>query len=178
MCPGLSDDLQQVDHFRKTDIINCKLKRLSIDITALQETRLISNGSLREQDYTLIWQGKEPGEPRLHGVGFVVRNSLLSVVEHPSSGTACILSLCLLTSSGPVNFLSIYAPTLCSLVENKDKFYEELESSIREIPTTEHLYLLGDFNAQVGAYHTSKPSCTSHFIIGKLKENIQRLLEL
>ena len=103
------------------------------------ETRLPSNGSLREQDYTFFWQGIEPDEPRLHGMGFAVRNSLLSAVEPPSSGTAYILSLHLMTSSGPVSFLSIYVPTLCSLVENKDVFYKEIESSIREIPTTEHL---------------------------------------
>ena len=89
----------------------------------LQETRLPSNGSLREQDYTFFWQGKETDEPRPYGVGFAVRNSLLSAVDSPSSGTAWILSFCLLISSGSVNFLSIYAPTLCSLAENKDEFY-------------------------------------------------------
>ena len=116
-------------------------------------------------------QGKEPDEPRLHGMGFAVRNSLLSAVEPPSGGTACILSLHLLTSLGPVNFLSIYAPTLCSPAENKDEFYEELESSIREIPATEHLYLLGDFKPK------GEP-IIGHFSIGKLNENGQRLLEL
>ena len=155
MCPGLSDDLQQVGDFRKTAIINCKLMRLSINIATLQETRLPSNSSLREQDYTLFWNGKGPDEPRLHGMGFVVRNCLLSALEPQSSGTACILSLCLLTSSGQVNCLSIYTPTLCSPAENKDEFYEELESSIREIPTIEHVYLLGYFNAQVEPDHAS-----------------------
>ena len=178
MWPGLSNNLQQVDDFRKRAIINCKLKRLSINITALQETRLPSNGSLREQDYTFFWQAKELDEPRLHGVDFAVRNTLLSAVEPPSGGTACIISLHLLTSSGPVNILSFYAPTLCSLDENKDEFYKELESSIREIPGTEYLCLLRDFNAQVGGHHTYWPSCISHFGMGKLNETGQRLLEL
>ena len=178
MCPGLSNNLQQVDDFRKTTIINCKLKRLSTDIAALQETRLPSNGSLREQDYTFFCLGKKPEEPRLHGVGFVVRNILLSAVEHPSSGTVCILHLCLLTSSGPVNFLSIYSLTLCALVENKDEFYEKPECSIREIPATEHLYLLGDFIAWVRANHASWPSCIGHFGVAKLNMNRWRLLNL
>ena len=120
MRPGLSDDLLLVDDSRKTAIINRELKRLNIDIAALQETRLPSNGSLREQDYTFYWQGKEPEEPRLHGVGFAVKNSLLSAVEPPSQGTSRILSLRLSTSSGPVNILSAYAPTLCSPAETKD----------------------------------------------------------
>jgi len=53
------------------------IMRLDIDIAALQETRLPSNGSIRGQDYTFFWQGKEPDEPSLHGVGLAVRNSLI-----------------------------------------------------------------------------------------------------
>ncbi len=93
-------------------------------------------------------------------------------------GTPRILSLHLSTSSGPVNILSIYAPTLCSSAETKDTFYDELETTIKEIPTTEHLFLLGDFNARIGADHNSWPHCIGHFGIGKLNENGQRLLEL
>ncbi len=178
MCPGHSDELQQVDDARNTAIINRELKRLDIDIVALQETRLPSNGSLREQDYKFFCQGKEPEEPRIHGVGFAVRNSMLSSTEPPSGGQPRILSLHLSTSSGPVNIMSIYAPTLCSSAETKDQFYEELETTIKEIPITEHLFLLGDFNARIGADHNSWPRCIGHFGIGKLNENGQRLLKL
>ena len=103
MCPGLCDDIQQIDDARKTAVISRELKRLNIDIAALQETRLPSNGSLKEEDYTFFWQGKAPEEHRVHGVGFAVRNSLLPSVEPPSEGTARILSLRLTTTSGPVN---------------------------------------------------------------------------
>ncbi|KAI8512329.1 hypothetical protein Bbelb_089680 [Branchiostoma belcheri] len=178
MCPGLSDDLQQIDDSRKTAIINRELMRLNIDIAALQETRLPSNGSLREEDYTFFWQGNEPEEPRMHGVGFAVRNSLLSSVEPSPEGTSRILSLRLSTSSGPVNILSIYAPTLSSATETKDEFYEKLETTISGIPATEQLYLLGDFNARVGADQESWPRSIGHFGIGKLNENGQRLLEI
>ncbi|XP_076030439.1 uncharacterized protein LOC143018741 [Oratosquilla oratoria] len=67
MCPGLTNDLQQVEDSRKTAIINRELERLNIDIAALQETRLPSSGSLREQDYTFFWQGREPEELHMHG---------------------------------------------------------------------------------------------------------------
>ncbi|KAK4304675.1 hypothetical protein Pmani_003214 [Petrolisthes manimaculis] len=147
MCSGLSDDLHQVDDSRKTAIINCELKRLNIDIAALQKTRLPLNGSLREQDYTLFWQGREPGEPRMHGMGFAVKNTLLSSIEPPSKGTARTLSLRLSTSSGPANIVSVYAPTLGSPAEAKDMFYTHLETIIKEFPVTEHLYIIGDFNA-------------------------------
>ncbi|XP_037794156.1 uncharacterized protein LOC119589633 [Penaeus monodon] len=123
-------------------------------------------------------KGKKPEEPRVHGVGFAVKNSLLSTAESPSSGTARILSLRPSTFSGPVNILSVHAPTLCSSAEIKDQFYEELDATIRDIPATDQLYLLGDFNARVGSDRDSWPSCIGHFGIGKMNENGQRLLEL
>ena len=178
MCPGISDDLQQIEDTRKTAIIDRELGKLGIDIAALQETRLPSSGSLREKDYTFFWQGLGPDERRLHGVGFAVRNTLLSSVDPPSQGTERILSLRLTTSTGPTHILSVYAPTLCSPDETKDAFYDNLEARIREIPTNEDLFLLGDFNARVGTDHTSWPDCLGHFGIGKLNENGQRLLEL
>ena len=178
MCPGLSHDIKEIDDTRKTAIINRELKRLDIDIAALQETRLAADGSIKEKDYTFFWQGKEPEEPRIHGVGLAVKNSLLPEIEPPSKGTPRILLLRLSSSSGPVNILSIYAPTLSSSVEAKDEFYEELESTIKAIPPTEELYLLGDFNARIGADHDSWPRCIGHFGVGKMNENGQRLLEL
>ncbi|XP_019625432.1 PREDICTED: uncharacterized protein LOC109470795 [Branchiostoma belcheri] len=176
MCPGLFD--YQIDDSRKTAIINRELMRLNIDIAALQETRLPSNGSLREEDYTFFWQGNEPEEPRMHGVEYAVRNSLLSSVEPSPEGTSRILFLRLSTSSSPVNILSIYVPTLSSATETKDEFYEELETTISGIPATEQLYLLGDFNARVGADQESWPRSIGHFGIGKLNKNGQRLLEI
>lgn len=74
--------------------------------------------------------------------GFAVRNNILTSVEPPSQGTARIPSLRLSSSSGLVNILSIYAPTLCSPAEAKDEFYEELEGSVSKIPDTEHLFIL------------------------------------
>ena len=143
MCPGLSRDLSQVDDAIKTAIINHELRKLNIDIAALQETRLPPNGSIREQDYTFYWQGREPGENRIHGVGFAIRNSSLSSIEPPLRGIARIIALRLSTSTGPANMLSIYAPTLCSSKEEKDEFYEEVEVITKEIPAAEQLYLLG-----------------------------------
>jgi hypothetical protein len=46
-----------------------------------------------------------------------------------------------------------------------------------EIPNKENLFLLGDFNARVGADHPFWPRCIGHFGFGKLNENGQRLLE-
>ncbi|KAG6929472.1 craniofacial development protein 2, partial [Chelydra serpentina] len=153
MTTGLSQDLQAISDVRKTAVINNELARLQIDIVALQETRLPDAGTLREKNYTFFWQGKSAEEIRECGVGFAVRNSLLGMVEPGQQETERLLSLRLHTSTGPVNLISVYAPTLGATRDTKDEFYDQLDMIIRSIPKEEHLILLGDFNARVGTDH-------------------------
>ncbi|XP_038062349.1 uncharacterized protein LOC119732818 [Patiria miniata] len=149
MRTGLSDSLDHIDDSRKTAIIDHELDRLN----SAEETRE-------------------------HGDGFAVKNTLIATTVPPTGGSERILAIRISTSSGPANLLSVYAPTLCSPPESKDKFYEELDTAISTIPKNEHLFLLGDFNARVGADHESWPDCLGHFGVGSMNENGQRLLEL
>lgn len=146
-----------ISNTRKTAIINEELKRLKVDIATIQETHLADSGSQRESDYTFFWQGKSSTEPREHGVGFTVRNTLLKMIEPASKGSACLLTHRLHTSEGPITLVSAYAPTLSATPEVKDEFYESLVATIRGVPSQEILILLCDFNARVGADHNSWP---------------------
>ena len=64
------------------------------------------------------------------GVSFVVRNSLLSMIEPPTGDSERILILRLSTSSEPVNIVTTYAPTLYSNPDVKDQFYNVLDHTI------------------------------------------------
>lgn len=158
MTTGLTENLKDISDARKTAIINDELKRLNVDIATLQETRLADSGTLRENDYTFYWHGKDSDEPREHGVGFAVKNTLLKIVEPSSNGSPRLLTLRLNTTDGPVTLISVYAPTFADMPEVKDEFYENLASIVKNIPSSENLVLLGDFNARVGADHNSWPS--------------------
>jgi len=63
------------------------------------------------------------------------------------------------TSTDPVNLLGIYAPTLSSSVEIKDKFYDDLVTAL----TNEHLFLLGKFKTLVESDRDAWPNCTWKF---------------
>ncbi|GFS21690.1 hypothetical protein ElyMa_003344800 [Elysia marginata] len=106
MCPGLSDDLQQVNDARKTAIIDRELAKRNTDIAALQETSLAASGSLKEEEFTFFWKGLGPDKHRIHGVSIAVRNTILSSVQPPFQGTARIISLLLNTSCGPTHIFS------------------------------------------------------------------------
>ena len=133
---------------------------------------------MKKKNYTFFWKGKCKHERREYGVGFAVKTALLPMIEPPSAGTERLLSLRLNTSNGAVNIVAAYAPTLYSSPDVKDKFYSELDVLIGQLPQTDDLYMLGDFNARVGAEHDIWPTCPGHFGVGKMNENGQRLLEL
>ena len=166
-----STSLQDMKDSRKTAVITDDLKRLNVDIATLQETQLADSGTLKEKDYTFFWQGKRSNEPREHGVGFAVRNSLLGMVEPGSGGSERLLTLRLNSTTGPVTVISVYVPTLSATPDTKDMFYKNLASIIRNIPSKEQVVILGGFNARVDADHDSWPSCLGQFGVGKANEN-------
>ena len=178
MCPGLSTEPGRISDCRKTAVISGELKRLNIDIAALQETRLADSGQLREHDYTFFWRGKAADEVRIHGVGFAVKNTLLSSITQPSGGNERILTMSLQTRSGKVNIISAYAPTLDADPEVKDRFYDELSDVVSRIPLEDEMILLGDFNARVGSDHDAWSGSLGPHGVGNVNENGQRLLEM
>ncbi|XP_076065306.1 uncharacterized protein LOC143039313 [Oratosquilla oratoria] len=123
MTPGPSEDLQGISNARKTAVISSELLRLQVDIAALQETRLADSGTLKEKEFTFFWYGKSPEDRSEHGVGFAVRNTLLSMVEPGDKGSERLMTFRLHTSEGPVTLVSAYAPTLTSTAEAKNEFY-------------------------------------------------------
>ena len=177
MQTGLSENLDGVEDIPKTSILDRELKRLGVDVAALQETRLANFGSIKERNYTFFWQGLKENERRLHGVGFAVNNRLLPMIETPEGGTERLMSLRIRTATGYATLLSCYAPTLDADPIIKEKFYHQLDDKVKETPTNDALYLLGDFNARVGAEDTLWPSVLGKHGIGKTNDNGQRLLE-
>ena len=51
--------------------------------------------------------------------------------------------------------MSVYAPTLTSSADVKDKFYDDLSSAIGNVPDIHSLFILGDFNAHSPAWFSS-----------------------
>ncbi|KAJ3584268.1 hypothetical protein NHX12_014764 [Muraenolepis orangiensis] len=128
-----------------------------IDIAALSETRLADEGQLKEEKggYTFFWKGKPANEPRIHGVGFAIKNCLINHLhELPVGINERLMTIRLmLASSQMATVISAYAPTLDAQDEVKEAFYADLDKILSEVPKEDKLILLGDFNARVGRNH-------------------------
>lgn len=138
----------------RTVLIAHELKRYRVDIAALNETLLSEEGSLSEvgEGYTFFWKGLQEGAPRIHGVAFAVKTSLLSSIpQTPTGHSERLMSWRIpLTNRRHATIINVYAPTLNSDEEIKDSFYQHLNEIVQAIPREDKLILLGDFNARVG----------------------------
>ena len=177
MCPGFNTDPDLITDLRQTAVIDRELSRLNIDVACLQETRLAESGSLKENNYTFYWQGKPEQCPRIHGVGFAVKNNLLPCIDMFPLGNERMIHMRFASSQGRVNIICAYSPTLSATDEDKDSFFQSLEGAIKPIPKNEYLLLLGDFNARVGADNNAWPNCLGPHGVGEINDNGQRLLE-
>ena len=77
-----------------------------------------------------------------------------------------------------VTIIQCYAPTNDHNDEDKDKFYNQLQSSINKTPSHDLLLLMGDFNAKIGNDNISVERTIGTHGIGLLNQNGERLFEL
>ena len=136
---------------RKTATVAQHLSRYNIDISALSETRFPETGELEEVKggYTFYWSGRKPEEARQAGVGFAIKSSIARNLESlPKGINDRLMTLRLKTSNDQyVTLISVYAPTMMSTDETKEKFYSDLRGILNSTPYHDKIVLLGDFNA-------------------------------
>jgi exonuclease III len=166
---------------RRSALIAKELARYKVDIAALSETRLADEGHLSEvgAGYTFSWRGRPPEDRRESGVGFAIRtdiakklvclpqgvNDRIMTMHIPVSGKKC------------ATIISAYAPTMTNPDDIKEKFFEDLYTTVTSIPKTEKILLLGDFNARVGTDYTTWGPIISRNGVGKCNSNGELLLQ-
>ena len=77
----------------------------------------------------------------------------------------------------PVNItvIQVYAPTSNAEEAEVEQFYEDPQELLELTPQKDVLFIIGDWNANVGSQET--PGVTSKFSLGVRNEAEQRLIE-
>lgn len=167
---------------RRTALVSRELARFNIDVAALSETRLPGEGQIAEMGsgYTFFWKGKPPEEHRSQGVGFAVKTQLVKAHNMtPNAINERIITLRLpLPKNQFITLISVYAPTLDAEDHIKGAFYQQLDTTITQIPAGDRLLLLGDFNARVGRDHELWQNIIGRQGVGNCNDNGLLLLGL
>ncbi|XP_046846769.1 uncharacterized protein LOC124440415 [Xenia sp. Carnegie-2017] len=166
---------------RRTALVARELARYNIDIAALSETRFANEGQLTENvgGYTFFWSGRSADERRESGVSFAIRNHLVQKLANlPKVTNDRLMSMQIHLHDGKrATLISAYAPTMKNPEDVKDRFYEDLDTMLSSVRSTDKLILLGDFNARVGR-DSAWDGVIGKSGVGKCNSNGLRLLEL
>ena len=165
---------------RQTALVAKELNRYDIDIAVLCETRLPGYDSFVDNGYTFFWSGKTEQERRESGVGIAIRNSIVQNLDQdPTPINDRIMTMRMpLDKKCFLTIVSVYAPTLTNTDENKERFYNNLRETIKNVPTSDKLIIAGDFNARVGTEAENWPGVIGTHGTGKCNSNGELLLAL
>lgn len=176
----LMDNTNNDRRERRTALVSRELTRYNLDIVALSETRRPGEGQLREElgGFTFFWKGLPEEDHRIHGVGFAIKNHLLSkLTELPHGINERLMTHRLqLTFQQYAFIISAYAPTLNAQNEVKEAFYQCLENTLAAVPISDKIILLGSFNARVGKDYQLWDGVLGRNGVGKCNENRTLLL--
>ena len=157
----------------KLDLLVRELRRYNVSVGAVQETKWFGSDIWQADGYTLLHSGRPlPGDSesaaRKEGVGILLdekaTNAWRAAGEAWEATSSRIISARLKivrvgqripggsreTSNTFATVISVYAPTAKAPSHVKQKFYEDLQSTVDKVPVSDVMILLGDFNSRVG----------------------------
>lgn len=152
-----------------------QMEKRNMDITAVQEIRWLNSGNVEISKSQIFYSGSLNGRHE-YGTGFVVSNRILNKIINfrPVNERICYMRF-----NGKfynLSMIAVHAPTEESDEEEKDTFYEQLDTIISETPKQDMLLLCGDFNAKIGREELYRPTIGLHSLHNISNDNGTRLI--
>jgi exonuclease III len=76
-----------------------------------------------------------------------------------------------------LSVIQCYSPTNDANDNEKDAFYNQLQSVLHRTPKHDMVVVMGDLNAKVGSKNIGREACMETHGIGQMNENGERLLD-
>ena len=160
------------------------MKTKNMDLLALSESRWPGNGVSNIRGTTILHSGTVSSH--IHGVAMLLSPRAKAAWDAAGSVfqpvSERILKIRLKCHLSYMTVLSIYAPTNPSNPTSEaalpsEAFYDQLQSTLSSVPSSDMLVIMGDFNARVGSDCSSWTSVMGPHGIGEHNGNGQRLLD-
>ncbi len=158
-------------------------------IVALQESRLAGTGEYRSDGFLWKWRGHTNG--RDHGVCIGICEQLSHTIVDFEAISHRLLRIRIKLHKGRfASIFAAYAPTQVdprnatqaqkdAKEEERVTFFNTIKMLLNGVNNRDYIFILGDFNAQVGTNPTHAPKCMGKFGVNhELSPNGAKLLDL
>ncbi|KAK3545651.1 hypothetical protein QTP70_009568 [Hemibagrus guttatus] len=146
---------------RKGRELTDMMERRKVDILCVQETRW--KGSKARSigaGFKLFYYGVDS---KSNGVGVVLKEEFVRNVLEVKRVSDRVMSLKLEIEGVMLNVVSGYAPQVGCELEEKERFWSELDEVMESIPTGERVVIGADFNGHVGEGNTGDEEVMGKF---------------
>ena len=124
----------------------CEIENINWDIIGFSETKEKESKivSMDGNGFKLFLSGNDTS--RSNGVGFLVNKTLASLVEDYQPISDILVMLTVKTKFSKIFFVQCYFPTSTYPDEDISDMYDQIENILKNIPSRDHLFVMGDFN--------------------------------
>ena len=170
----------------KTAQVLQEMHRYHLNILGISETHLNQSGQQRMKEGELfIYSGNDSDGPHREGVGMIISKT----AQKTFRGWEAHGSRIIMASFGTkkelkegdgkkkvinMNIIQVYAPTNDAEEENKDDFYNRLQSVIDKLPGKDINIVMGDLNAKVGSDNSHCEEIMGRHGLGEANDNGER----
>ena len=125
------------------------MERRHMDILCVQETRWKGNKAQEiGNGYKLFYSAAD--QRGRNGVGIIIRPCHKENIINVERKNDRMMAMKLIVGETIINVINIYAPQERCEQEIKDRFWQELDGMLTDIPEDERTVVAGDFNGHVG----------------------------
>ena len=139
-----------------------EISNMNWDIIGLSETK-VKETSIEPLDnfgHQMFLSGNDTS--RSNGVGFLVKKSLVPMVDEFDSISDRLAVLSIKSKFSNITFIQCYFPTSSYSDDDVTAMYDKLQALVEKVPKRDHLFIMGDFNCKLGKLQEYYPN-----VIGK-----------
>ena len=153
--------------------------RYRLDFLGITEVRWLGfDKKILQSGHTLIYSGRENGNHE-EGVGLLCNKEVSrALLEWKPLGPR-LLRARFNGKYTKLTLLVCYAPTEEAEEEVKDRFYDQLQAAIEDVPAHDMLLIIGDLNARTGSINTGRERVMGSHGLGThlMNENGERMCD-
>ena len=153
------------------------MKKRKIAVLGISDSRTKGSGSKQiDSNFVYTWSGRDTHAD--HGVGFIVDEQHSQAIVEIRPINLRLIHMKIQAKNTVENYIQCYAPLNTDEEDVKDEFFENLHDTLADIPSSEQIYLMGDFNGKVGHERRMYTDYLGPHGRGTRNDNGETLLEI